>query len=136
MELYIRIKDGQPFEHPIFRDNFRQAFPNIDTNNLPADFAPFVRVEPPAVGPYEKSRTVSYQLVDGVYTDVFLIEQMTDEEIAAKQQAVKDSWALNGFASWLFNETTCEFEAPTPKPQDNKRYSWDEPTISWVELVV
>jgi len=135
MELYIRIKDGQPFEHPIFGDNFRQAFPDIDTNNLPAEFAPFVRVEPPVLGPYENNQTVSYQLVDGVYTDVFVCEQLTAEEIAAKQQAVKDAWATNnGFASWLFNETTCAFEAPTPKPQDNKRYSWDEPTVSWIEI--
>lgn len=134
MELYIRIKDGQPFEHPIFGDNFRQAFPNVDTNNLPAEFAKFVRVEPPAVGPYEKNQTLSYQLVDGVYTDVFACEQLTAEEIATKQQRVKDVWALNGFASWVFNETTCAFEAPTPRPIDGKIYRWDEPTTSWIEV--
>ena len=134
MELFIRIVDGQPFEHPIFGDNFRLAFPDIDTNNLPAEFARFVRVEPPMIGPYEKNQTVSYQLVDNVYTDVFACEQLTAEEIAAKQQAVKDVWALHGFASWTFNETTCAFEAPIPMLQDDKRYRWDEPTVSWVEV--
>ncbi len=134
MELFIRIKDGQPFEHPIFGDNFRQAFPNIDTNNLPAEFSRFVRVAAPAVGVYEKNQTVSYQLVDGVYTDVFAVEQMTAEEIAAKQQAAKDAWATNGFASWAFSEATCSFEAPTPRPIDGKLYQWDEPTTSWVEV--
>lgn len=135
MELFIRIKDGQPFEHPIFGDNFRQAFPDVDTNNLPPEFARFVRVLAPAVGPYEKNQTVSYQLVDGVYTDVFSAEQMTTEEIAAKQQSVKDLWAAsNGFASWSFNETTCAFEAPTPYPTDGKFYRWDEPTLAWVEV--
>jgi hypothetical protein len=134
MELFIRIKDGQPFEHPILGDNFRQAFPNVDTNNLPAEFARFVRVAPPAIGVYEKNQTVSYQLVDGVYTDVFSIEKMTAEEIVAKQQAVKDAWAENGFASWTFNEATCSFEAPTPRPTDGKFYQWDEPTTSWVEV--
>ncbi len=105
MELFIRIKDGQPFEHPIFGDNFREAFPDVDTNNLPAGFARFVRVEPPVIGVYEKNQTVSYQLVDGVYTDVFSVEQMTTEEVAAKQQATKDMWAANnGSASWVFNE--------------------------------
>jgi hypothetical protein len=134
MKLFIRVKNGQPFEHPIFEDNFVQAFPDVDTNNLPAEFAPFVRVEPPAVGPYEKNRTVSYQLVDGAYTDVFSIEQMTDEEISAKQQVVKDEWSTNnGFASWVFNETLCVFEAPTLKPNDGKFYRWDEPTTSWIE---
>jgi hypothetical protein len=133
MELFIRIKDGQPFEHPIFGDNFRQAFPNVDTNNLPAEFARFVRVEAPVLGPYEKNQTLYYQLVDGCYTDVFACEQMTTEEIIKKQQAVKDEWAQNnGFASWTFNEATCAFEAPVPMPTDGKLYRWNESTTSWV----
>jgi len=134
MELFIQIRNGQPFEHPIFGDNFRQAFPNIDTDNLPESFARFVRVEAPAVSVYEKNQTVSYQLVDGVYTDVFSVEQMTAEEIAAKQQAVKDAWASNGFASWVFDEAICAFKAPTPYPTDGKIYQWDEPTVSWTEV--
>jgi hypothetical protein len=39
------------------------------------------------------------------------------------------------FNSWLLNETTCLWEAPTPMPQDDKSYRWDEPTTSWVEVV-
>ena len=46
MELFIRIVDGQPFEHPIFGNNFREAFPDVDTENLPPQFARFVRVAP------------------------------------------------------------------------------------------
>ena len=135
MKLFIRIKDGQPFEHPILGDNFRQAFPNVDENNLPPEFAKFVRVAPPAIGPYEKNQTVVYQLVNGVYTDVFTCEQMTAQEISAKQQAVKDEWSdSNGFASWAFNETTCAFEAPTPYPNNGKRHIWNESTTSWVEV--
>jgi hypothetical protein len=102
---------------------------------LPAEFARFVRVAAPKIGPYEKNPTVSYQLVDGVYTDVFSVEQMTAEEIAAKQHAVKDAWAANnGFASWSFNEATCTFDPPTPRPADDKFYRWDEPTLAWVEV--
>ena len=136
MELFIRIKDGQPFEHPIFGDNFRQAFPDVDTNNLPPEFARFVRVQAPAIGPYEENQTVSYQLIDGAYTDVFTAEQMTAEGIAAKQKLVKDEWASSPvtFASWIFNEATCAFEAPTPMPTDGKRYIWDEPALAWVEV--
>lgn len=136
MELFIRIKDGAPFEHPILGENFRQAFPDVDTENLPENFARFVRVQAPALGAYEKNQNVSYQLVDGVYTDVFTCEQMTAQEIAAKQQAVKDLWAEsnNGFVSWTFNEQTCSYEPPTPYPTDDKRYTWDEPTTSWVSV--
>ena len=38
------------------------------------------------------------------------------------------------YASWVLNETTCLWDAPTPMPTDNKRYTWDEPTTSWVEV--
>jgi hypothetical protein len=43
------------------------------------------------------------------------------------------------FASWLLNEETAQWEAPTPMPADAgtgeppKMYSWDEATTSWVE---
>ena len=39
------------------------------------------------------------------------------------------------FASWSLNEDTCLWNAPTPYPQDGKRYNWDEETTSWVEVV-
>ena len=38
------------------------------------------------------------------------------------------------FASWVLNETTCQWEAPVPMPTDDKRYTWDEATTSWVEV--
>jgi hypothetical protein len=38
------------------------------------------------------------------------------------------------YPSWLLNEDTCLWDAPTPMPQDGKVYAWDEPTTSWVEV--
>ena len=38
------------------------------------------------------------------------------------------------FPSWILNIGTWTWEAPVPYPNDNKRYSWDEATTSWVEL--
>lgn len=40
------------------------------------------------------------------------------------------------YPSWILNEDTCLWDAPTPMPQDGKIYRWDEPTLSWVEIVV
>jgi hypothetical protein len=134
MELFIRVKDGKAFEHPIFGDNFRAAFPNVDTNNLPPEFARFIRVQPPRLGPYEKNQTVSYQLVDGAYTDVFSCEQMTAEEITTKQNKALAYWAQHGFPSWTFDAQTCSFIPPKPEPTDGKLYRWDEPTLSWIEV--
>ena len=38
------------------------------------------------------------------------------------------------YASWVLNETSCNWEAPTPYPTDDKMYRWDEPTLAWVEI--
>jgi hypothetical protein len=38
------------------------------------------------------------------------------------------------YNSWTLNETSCLWEPPTPYPNDNKNYKWDEPTTSWVEI--
>jgi len=40
------------------------------------------------------------------------------------------------FASWTLNNETAQWEAPTPYPQDDKRYTWNEATTSWVEVPV
>ena len=36
------------------------------------------------------------------------------------------------FPSWVLNEDTCQWEAPVARPDDNKNYTWDEDTTSWV----
>lgn len=38
------------------------------------------------------------------------------------------------FNSWVLDENTCTWVPPIPEPNDGKRYMWDEPTVSWVEI--
>ena len=38
------------------------------------------------------------------------------------------------FASWVLNDDTCLWDAPTPMPTDDKVYEWDETTTSWKEV--
>ena len=40
-------------------------------------------------------------------------------------------YAPQPYASWVLNQTTWTWEAPTPYPADGKAYVWDEPTVSW-----
>ena len=35
------------------------------------------------------------------------------------------------FNSWIFNETTCLWDAPKPYPDPTKHYIWDEDTVNW-----
>jgi hypothetical protein len=52
------------------------------------------------------------------------------------------TWDGTGFAapqpfpSWTLNEETYQWDAPTPMPTDDKRYQWDEETLSWVEVTI
>jgi len=93
LELYIQIRNGQPFEHPIFADNFRAAFPDVDTENLPDTFAKFIRVDQPAIDTYEVYEGVTYQWFDGIVKDVHSVRPMTDEERA--ERATQNANALH-----------------------------------------
>jgi len=37
------------------------------------------------------------------------------------------------YPSWTLNEDTCQWEPPTPMPEEGK-YMWDEKTESWKEV--
>jgi hypothetical protein len=38
------------------------------------------------------------------------------------------------FSSWVLDEETCTWKAPTSYPEGGKHY-WDEETFSWLEIV-
>ena len=50
------------------------------------------------------------------------------------------TWDGIGFAapqpypSWTKNSETYLWSAPTPMPVDDKRYTWDEATLAWIEV--
>lgn len=74
MRLYIQIKNGKPFEHPILEENLKQAFPDIDVDNLPDNFANFQRIQQPFVNEDEIAE-VTYEWVDGIVKDVWNIRK-------------------------------------------------------------
>jgi len=132
MELFIQIRNGQPFEHPIFGDNFRQAFPDVDVNNLPPEFARFERVPQNVMPENFEVAEVRYEWFDAIVKDVWSVRPMTDQERADK---IAQYRANPPFPSWTLDETTLTWYPPTPRPDDGKRYRWDEDTLSWVDFV-
>ena len=38
------------------------------------------------------------------------------------------------YASWVLIEETCQWKAPVDMPTDDKKYSWNEETTSWIEV--
>ena len=39
------------------------------------------------------------------------------------------------YESWVLNEETCVWDAPTPMPDTPKKWVWDEETTTWKEFV-
>lgn len=37
------------------------------------------------------------------------------------------------YESWVLDEETCLWMAPSPMPKDGKIYLWHEPSLSWAE---
>jgi hypothetical protein len=41
---------------------------------------------------------------------------------------------LKPYPSYILNEDTCQWDAPIPRPNDDKFYDWDEENLTWKEL--
>jgi hypothetical protein len=55
--------------------------------------------------------------------------------IGYSYDATKDAFIPpKTYQSWVLDEETCLWHPPTQKPDDGKKYSWDENTISWIEV--
>ena len=137
MALFIQIQDGQPVNHPAYDINLIQAY-----GLIPQGWQLFERTDCPVPTIYQvlDSETPTYQFVNGVWTDVWALRDMTNEEKAAKQQAVKDAWAAreqsSNWSAWTFDEATCTYNPPIPRPEPNEgnRTFWCGAENRWKEV--
>ena len=52
--------------------------------------------------------------------------------IGFKYDQTRDAFiAPKPYASWILNETTCIWKAPTAYPEDGNRYTWNESNQNW-----
>lgn len=90
MEMFIKLENGQPIDHPIMGDNFRQAFPHIDPNTPGPDFAKFIRVGYKDVGKYKiVTGGPTYGWVGDAVQDIWETRDMTPEERAEVDQPLE-----------------------------------------------
>ncbi len=96
------------------------------------------------------------EVIDGIVTKVIVAEQDFIDGLPNKEQWIQTSYNNNirknyagvgysydeardafippkPFDSWTLNEETCNWEAPTPYPDDGQMYNWDE-IEGWVLL--
>lgn len=105
MDLYIRIVDGQPVDHPILGENLRHAL-GVDTNNLPPEFARFVRVENTVSPRAYEVVYVQYEWDGDIVKDVFYTRPMNDQE----RQEFRDMRYSEPHPEGLvFNETIAQW---------------------------
>ena len=121
MNLYIETENGVTKNHPAFEHNLIQAF-----GSVPAHWEPFNRVGRPALTAYQvlEANESVYAKVDGVWSDVWAVRDLTAEEKTAKQQAVvtafNSSEQAANWSTWTLNEATCEMVPPIPCPEKDQ----------------
>ena len=117
MNLYIEIENGTTKNHPALEVNLIQAF-----GTIPEQWEPFTRVERPVPSVYQvlESDTSVYAKVNGVWTDVWSLREMTAEEKASRQQALRDAfnsrYQAENWSAWTLDEATCTMVPPIPQP--------------------
>lgn len=89
-------------------------------------------------------RQTSYNTRGGVHYD-----PETGEPSADQSKALRKNYAGIGFTydpdrdafippkpfpSWVLDEDTCLWTAPVPMPETEGEWSWDEDSLSWVDL--
>jgi hypothetical protein len=76
----------------------------------------------------------SYNTVGGVHTQGGTPLRKNFAGIGFSYDAGRDAFIPpKPFTSWVLDESTCLWGAPTAMPTDGKRYQWRESTTSWVE---
>jgi hypothetical protein len=121
MNLYIETENGITKNHPALENNIIQAF-----GAVPAHWELFIRVERPTLGIYQvlESDESVYTKVDGVWTDVWTVREMTNEEKAVKQQAVITAFnsreQAENWSAWTLDEAICVMVPPIPRPEPDQ----------------
>ena len=137
MNLFIETENGATKNHPAFEENLMQAF-----GEIPAHWKPFTRIERPVPSVYQllESEEPTYEKVDGVWSDVWSLRDMTAEEKAAKQQSVRDTFnareQAENWSAWTLDEATCEMQPPIPRPDpvEGKDVRWCGADANWKEV--
>ena len=74
----------------------------------------------------------SYNTMGGVHTQGGEPLRKNYAGIGYTYDEIKDAFIPpKTFDSWILNEETCLWEAPTPRPIDENMYTWDESSLDW-----
>ena len=106
MELYIEVdENGNCVNHPILGDNLRYAL-EIDpvTHHKYEQFARVTFAESGLEAKLLQKPVCSYQKINGIWTDVWEIVDLVDEELEEKIKSLDDH--VKGFKDYFINKIT------------------------------
>jgi hypothetical protein len=85
----------------------------------------------------------SYNTQGGIHYDPHTREPSEDQSKALRKNfgdvgftfdETRDAFiSPQPYTSWILNEDTCLWESPTPYPENDNNYIWDEELQEWVE---
>lgn len=139
MNLFIETENGVVKNHPALEENLIQAF-----GAVPAHWEPFTRTAHPIPSIYQvlESNENRYAKVDGVWTDVWTLRDMTVEEKTAIQQReinwFNDREYASNWSAWALDEATCTMQPPIPRPEpvEGKFVFWCGADNNWKDVPV
>lgn len=113
-------------------------FANIDDNNIviqvivaEQDF-----IDSGAVGDPSKWIQTSYNTFGGQHSNGGIPLRKNYAGVGYKYDIQRDAFIPPKlFDSWILNEETCLWNAPTPYPDNGKNYIWNELGMIWEELI-
>lgn len=138
MNLYIKVENGIPIDHPAIESNLLDAF-----GEIPNNWEPFVRGEHPKPNVYQVVHIPdsTYEKINGVWTDAWTVRDMTPEEKLQKQQNVVNSFRnrdqAENWSAWTLDEETCTMVPPIPRPErvEGQIIFWCGAENNWKETV-
>jgi len=128
MKLFIKVKNGEPVDHPIAEENFVLAFPEVDPENLPPEFARFIRVPQPVLDRFEVYEGVTYEWNGSAFTDVHHVRPMSSaerEEVIARIKAARPN------ESWTWDEEGIKW-LPPQRPTTGGPWRFNRVALDWV----
>ena len=114
-------------------------FAQIDENNIVTRVIVIEQdvVDTGLFGPPSSFVQTSYNTQGGVHSLGGTPLRKNYAGIGYTYDSVRDAFIPpKPFPSWVLDEITCLWSAPTPMPTDGKMYNWDEATLAWVEFVM
>jgi hypothetical protein len=89
-------------------------------------------------------KRTSYNTRGGIHYDPNTNEPSEDQSKAFRKNYAGIGYSYDSqrdafippkpYASWLLDEFSCLWNAPVPRPNDEKMYLWDEESQSWTEI--